>query len=334
MREHQTRLATLITLEQGKPVIESCAEIANAADFFEWFAEEGRRSYGRTIPARQPGHRMRVVHEPVGPVAAFAAWNVPAQTLARKVGASLAAGCSVIMKPSEETPATALALAALLAEAGLPGDVLSIVYGVPDEISEYLIKSDVIRKITFTGSTRIGRHLGERAAANMKLATMELGGHAPVVVFDDVDVEAVAKSAVGAKYRNAGQTCVSPTRFYVHERVYSRFVEVFARTAKDLAVGDGLDPRTQMGPCANTRRIEAMQQLVSDAVMRGGKLVVGGERIGNSGFFFQPTFIVDVVDDAAAMNVEPFGPLALARPFATQDEAFALANRLPFGLAA
>ena len=334
IRERTDRIATLMTLEEGKILAEAKAEILATADFFEWFAEEGRRSYGRLIPGRAEGSRQLVVKEPVGPVAAFSPWNFPAVTPARKVAAALAAGCSCIVKPAEETPATFLAIARALEEAGLPKGVLNVVYGVPSEVSSYIIASPVIRKISFTGSAVVGKQLAKLAAEGVKRATMELGGHAPVIVFDDVDPEAVAPLAVAAKFRNAGQVCTSPTRFYVHERVHDRFVERFTELAAALPVGDGLDPASKMGPLANLRRIDAMEDFIGDARRCGARVRTGGERIGNAGFFWQPTVLSDVPNDAKIMNVEPFGPVAAMLRFRDFDEVVEQANRLPYGLAA
>src|SRR5258707_1444458 len=271
--------------------------------------------------------------EPVGQVAAFSPWNFPAVTPARKIAASLAAGCSCIIKPAEETPATALAMAKALEDAGLPKGVLSVVFGVPSEVSTYLIASPVIRKISFTGSTVVGKHLAKLAADGVKRATLELGGHAPVVIFDDVDAESVAKMAVAAKYRNAGQVCISPTRFYVQENVHDRFVASFTELAKAMPVGDGLQPGNKMGPLAKARRIDAMEQMIGDARDHGAKVRTGGERIGNAGYFWQPTVLTDVQNDSKIMNVEPFGPVAAMVRFKKFDEVVEQANRLPYGLA-
>jgi succinate-semialdehyde dehydrogenase/glutarate-semialdehyde dehydrogenase len=334
IRQNADRIATYMTLEQGKTIKESRGEVGNAADMIEWFAEEGRRAYGRIIAPRDQGRRMMVLEEPVGPVAAFAAWNVPAQTMARKVGAALAAGCSVILKPAEETPATPLAIAELFEQAGLPPGVLNVVFGVPDKVSRHLLGSEIIKKVTFTGSIPVGKHLATLAAAGMKRITMELGGHAPAIIFNDVDVDQVASGAVGAKFRNAGQICVSPSRFLVHDQVYDKFVTAFAKRAAALKVGDGMDAANDMGPCANARRLSAMAEFVADAKQRGGTIAAGGKRIGNAGYFFEPTLITDVPDDSMAMTVEPFGPLAVARRFSTFEEAVGIANSLPYGLAA
>jgi len=323
-----------MTLEEGKTFGESKLEVLSSAEIFESMAEECRRSYGRLVPPRAAGHRQMVMREPVGPVAAFSPWYFPAVTPARKIAASLAAGCSCIIKPAEETPATALAMAKCLEDAGLPKGVLNVVFGVPSEVSTYLIASPVIRKISFTGSTVVGKQLAKLAADGVKRATLELGGHAPVVIFDDVDADTVAKMAVAAKYRNAGQVCISPTRFYVQENVHDRFVAKFAELAAAMPVGDGLDAKNKMGPLANARRIDAMEQMIGDARDHGAKVKTGGERIGNAGYFWQPTVLTDVQNDSRIMNVEPFGPVAAMVRFKKFDEVVAEANRLPYGLAA
>jgi succinate-semialdehyde dehydrogenase/glutarate-semialdehyde dehydrogenase len=332
-RERADHIATQMTLEEGKTFGESKLEVLGSAEIFEWMAEECRRSYGRLVPSRAAGHRQMVLREPVGPVAAFSPWNFPAVTPARKIAASLAAGCSCIIKPAEETPATALAMAKCLEDAGLPKGVLNVVFGVPSEVSTYLIASPVIRKISFTGSTVVGKQLAKLAADGVKRATLELGGHAPVVIFDDVDADTVAKMAVAAKYRNAGQVCISPTRFYVQETIHDRFVAKFAELAAALPVGDGLDAKNKMGPLANARRIDAMEQMIGDARDHGAKVKTGGERIGNAGYFWQPTVLTDVGNDSKIMNVEPFGPVAAMVRFKKFDEVVEQANRLPYGLA-
>jgi succinate-semialdehyde dehydrogenase/glutarate-semialdehyde dehydrogenase len=332
-RERADHIATQMTLEEGKTLGESKLEVLGSAEIFEWMAEECRRSYGRLVPSRAPGHRQMVLREPVGPVAAFSPWNFPAVTPARKIAASLAAGCSCIIKPAEETPATALAMAKCLEDAGLPKGVLNVVFGVPSEVSTYLIASPVIRKISFTGSTVVGKQLAKLAADGVKRATLELGGHAPVVIFDDVDADKVAGMAVAAKYRNAGQVCISPTRFYVQENVHDRFVAKFAELAAAMPVGDGLDAKSKMGPLANARRIDAMEQMIGDARDHGAKVRTGGERIGNAGYFWQPTVLSDVGNDSRIMNVEPFGPVAAMVRFKKFDEVVEQANRLPYGLA-
>lgn len=334
LRERTEHIARLATLEEGKILAETRWEVALSAEIFEWYAEEGRRAYGRVLPQRASGVRMTVLKEPVGPVAAFAPWNFPIGNPARKLGAALGAGCPCILKPAEETPATALEVARALIDAGLPEGVISIVFGVPAEVSGYLLASPIIRAISFTGSVAVGKQLMKLAADGMKRTTMELGGHAPVLVFDDVDVDQVLDLAVGAKYRNAGQVCVSPTRFYVQERVYERFVQGFTARAQALRVGDGLLEATQMGPLAHPRRLEAMQTLLGDARQRGAKFLAGGERIAGRGYFWRPTVLADIPDEARIMNEEPFGPVALINRFTNFDEAIERANRLPYGLAA
>jgi succinate-semialdehyde dehydrogenase/glutarate-semialdehyde dehydrogenase len=275
-----------------------------------------------------------VVKEPVGPVAAFAPWNFPLGNPARKIGAALGAGCSCILKPAEETPASGLAVARCLVDAGLPGNVLAIVYGVPNDISTYLLASPIIRKISFTGSIPVGKHLMKLAADGMKRTTMELGGHAPVLVFDDVNVDKVLDASVTAKYRNAGQVCVSPTRFYVHEKIYNWFVEGFASRAKAVTVGDGLDDKNRMGPLIHARRLAAVEAMVQDARDSGAKIQAGGSRLGSPGYFYSPTVISDVPNSARIMNEEPFGPIAVINPFSNFDSVIQQANRLPYGLAA
>ncbi|HEY8368136.1 MAG TPA: NAD-dependent succinate-semialdehyde dehydrogenase [Thermodesulfobacteriota bacterium] len=334
IRDRADAIARLLTLEEGKPLAEARGEVESAADVFEWFAEEGRRAYGRVLPARAPGARHLVLREPVGPVAAFTPWNFPALTPARKIAGALAAGCSCIIKPAEETPATCMALVDACVDAGLPAGVLNLVLGVPAEVSATLIASPVIRKVSFTGSTAVGTALLKLAADGVKRVTMELGGHAPVVVFEDAEVEAVADQAVAAKFRNAGQVCVSPTRFLVQRGVFARFVDRFVERARALRVGDGFETGVQMGPLANARRLGAVERTVADARSRGARVLTGGERLGDRGFFYAPTVLVDVPLDAKVMTEEPFGPVAPIVPFDTFDEAVRLANALPFGLAA
>jgi len=333
MLERREQLATLITLELGKPITEARAEVDQAAGIFAWNAEEGRRAYGRVIPARTPSILQYAVREPLGPIAAFASWNAPLITPARKISSALAAGCSVVLKASEETPATVLALARILQECGLPNDVLSVVFGNPARISERLIGSDHVRGITFTGSTAIGKQLAGLAVQGSKRLTLELGGHAPVVLFGDVDPEQVAQTAVAAKYRNAGQVCTSPTRFYVHRSVHDRFVARFAELAAAIKLGDGLDPATRMGPLANSRRLGAMDRFVDDARARHVDVRTGGVPVGGRGYFYRPTVLAGVDEDCLVSNVEPFGPIAATSPFDTIDDAIRLCNRLPFGLA-
>jgi succinate-semialdehyde dehydrogenase/glutarate-semialdehyde dehydrogenase len=334
LRERTETIARIATMEEGKVLSETRWEVALSAEIFEWYAEEGRRAYGRVLPQRASGVRMTVMKEPVGPVAAFAPWNFPIGNPARKIGAALGAGCPCILKPAEEAPGSALEVARALADAGLPAGVLSIVFGVPSEVSSYLLASPIIRAISFTGSITVGKQLMKLAAEGMKRTTMELGGHAPVLVFDDVDLEQVLDQSVFSKYRNAGQVCVSPTRFYVQEKIYDRFVEGFTSRARALKVGNGLADGTQMGPLAHPRRIESMERLLGDARKSGARFNTGGARISGSGYFWEPTVISAVSNDARIMNEEPFGPVAIINPFSDFDTAIREANRLPYGLAA
>lgn len=333
MRERADNIATLMTMEQGKVLVEARIETLASADVIDWFAEESRRTYGRVIPARGPGIYQITIKEPVGPVAAFTPWNFPINQVCRKLSGALAAGCSIIVKAPEETPASPAELVRAFVDAGVPDGVINLVFGVPAEISEYLIPHPVIRKMSFTGSTKVGKQLAALAGQHMKRATMELGGHAPAIVFDDADIASAVKIISGAKFRNAGQVCIAPTRLLVQDRVYKDFVGRFTDAAKAVKVGNGLDPDSKMGPLANPRRVTAVEGFVQDAVGKGGKLAAGGHRIGNKGYFFEPTVVTDVPNDARAMNEEPFGPLALISPFSTFDEAAEEANRLPYGLA-
>jgi len=333
MRERHEAIAKVLVREQGKAYPEARAEVRTSADIIEWYAEEGRRAYGRIVPGAFKGIRQIVVQEPVGIVAAFTPWNFPTLTPARKIGGALAAGCSLILKASEETPGACVEIVRCFADAGLPAGVLNLVFGVPATISEHLIAKDDVRKISFTGSIPVGKHLATLAAKGMKRATMELGGHSPVVVFADADPEKSAETIAAFKYRNAGQVCISPTRFYVQEPVYDRFLTRFTEYAKSLKLGDGLEKGISMGPLANARRIDAMDSFVADAKNRGGKIVTGGQRRGNQGYFYEPTVITDVPDDSKIMTEEPFGPLAPVVTFKTFDEVVARANSLPYGLA-
>jgi succinate-semialdehyde dehydrogenase/glutarate-semialdehyde dehydrogenase len=334
LRSRAEEVARLMTLEQGKPLPEAKIEVMAAADIIDWFAEEARRAYGRVVPARAEGVYQLVVKEPVGPVAAFTPWNFPINQVVRKLSAAVATGCSIIVKAPEETPASPAMLVKAFVDAGLPAGVVNLVYGVPAEISEYLIPHPVIRKVTFTGSTPVGKHLAALAGQHMKRVTMELGGHAPAIVFDDADLDLAVKTLAGAKFRNAGQVCVSPTRFLVQEKLYAPFVEKFVAVAKGLKVGDGMADGTQMGPLAHDRRVPWVEGLVADARQRGAEVHAGGERIGNKGYFYQPTVLTGVGKDARMMNEEPFGPLAMIAPFKEFDEVVEEANRLPYGLAA
>lgn len=334
MRERAAEIGPLLTQEQGKPLVEAKGEALAAADIIEWFAEEGFRVYGRIVPSRgNLALRQMVLKDPVGPVAAFTPWNFPINQVVRKVGAALAAGCSMLVKAPEETPASAAALIKAFADAGIPPGVLGVVYGNPAEISSYLIPHPVIRKITFTGSTPVGKQLAALAGQHMKRVTMELGGHAPVIVCEDADIALAVKSAGAAKFRNAGQVCISPTRFLVHESVKDEFAQALAKYAQGLKVGDGLAEGTQMGPLANPRRVTAMAEFHEDAVQKGAQVLAGGKRIGDAGNFWEPTVLVDVPLEAKVFNDEPFGPMAGIRGFTQLEEAIAEANRLSFGLA-
>ena len=334
LRERYDHVSKVQTQEQGKVYVESRAEVLTSAEIIEWYAEEGRRTYGRVVPGRQKGVRQIVLQEPVGVVAAFTPWNFPTLTPVRKIGGALAAGCSIIIKASEETPGACIELAKCFADAGLPAGVLNLVFGVPANVSEHLIPAKAVKKISFTGSIPVGKHLAGLAARGMKRATMELGGHSPVVVFEDADPEKAADTIAAFKYRNAGQVCISPTRFYVQEKSYNKFLARFTEYAKGLKMGDGLEKGITLGPLANPRRLDAMETFVNDAKARGGKVVSGGSRQGNQGFFFQPTVITDVPDDSKIMTEEPFGPVAPIVAFKTFDEVVERANSLPYGLAA
>jgi len=333
LRERAEDIARLMTQEQGKPLAEAKGETLAGADVIDWFAEEARRAYGRVVPARAEGVYQLVIKEPVGPVAAFTPWNFPINQVVRKLSAALAAGCSIIVKAPEETPASPAALIRCFADAGVPAGTVNLVYGVPSEISEYLIPHPVIRKISFTGSTAVGKQLAALAGQHMKRATMELGGHAPAIVFDDADVDAASRLLAASKLRNAGQVCISPTRFLVQEPVFDRFVDTFVANVKKAKVGDGLESGTTMGPLANPRRITAMETLIGDAVRHGAEVRTGGNRIGNKGNFFEPTVLTNVPRDARIMNEEPFGPVAVISPFRGCDDVVQEANRLPYGLA-
>lgn len=333
MRERVEEIAYAITLEHGKPIAQARLEVVRGCEFFEWDAAEGQRTYGRVIPS-EPGIRYLVLHQPIGTVAAFSPWNFPMSQPARKIAGALAAGCSIILKAAEETPAGALHIVRAFHDAGLPPGVLNLVFGIPSEISEYLVPQRQIRLIAFTGSTVVGKHLTEMAARHMKPVLMELGGHAPVIVCDDVDPVATAITCAIRKARNAGQVCTSPTRFYVQNELYNAFTQAFVEKALTVTVGNGFDPSTQMGPLANHRRIEAMEMFVADAKAKGARVLAGGERLGNRGYFFPLTVLADLPDDARAMHEEPFGPLALINPVSSLDDAIEKANALPFGLAA
>ena len=323
-----------LTREMGKPIGESRIELRVAIDLLRWYAEEGKRVYGRIIPSRFPNMQHEARKEPVGPVVAFVAWNFPATNTMRKVAGALAAGCSITIKPSEETPATAIAIGRALTDAGLPDGVLNIVFGIPPEVSEHLLASPIPRKLSFTGSVPVGIHLQQLAARNMIRCTMELGGHSPVMVFEDCDIEAAAKLCAAGKFRNAGQVCISPTRFFVQDSIHDRFLALFKKQVEAVKVGDGLDENMNMGPLVAERRVDIMDGFVSDAVSKGAELLVGGSRIQSEGSFFAPTLLQEVPDTARIMTEEPFGPIAPTARFSSLEEVINRANSLPFGLAA
>jgi succinate-semialdehyde dehydrogenase/glutarate-semialdehyde dehydrogenase len=334
IRERGEKLARIATLEQGKIAAEAKTEPGYAATLLEWHAGETLRIYGRVLE-RPTGTRSLVLQQPIGPVAAFCAWNFPIVNVVRKIAPALAAGCTVILKPSEETPGSAVEIFRILEEAGLPGDVAQCVFGVPDMVSRHLLASPVTRKLSFTGSVPVGKHLARLAADTMMKTTMELGGHGPVIVFDDCDLDRTVEMLVGTKFRNAGQVCVSPTRFHVQAGIYERFAAAFAERTKALRVGSGLASDSQMGPLANPRRVTAMEQMIADAEAQGARLLAGGVRDGDpAANFFQPTVVADVPMSAKLMSEEPFGPIALLHAFDTEEEAIAEANRLPYGLGA
>jgi len=334
VRSRVDKIATLMTLEQGKPLAEAKGETLGAADSIDWYAEEGRRAYGRIIPSRATGVFQYVFKEPVGVVAAFTPWNFPLNQVVKKIAAAFAAGCTAIVKGPEETPASVAELIKAFDEAGMPKGSINLVYGIPAEISEYLIAHPIVRKVTFTGSTAVGKQLASLAGSHMKRATMELGGHSPAIVCEDADVNAAVKILSANKFRNAGQVCISPTRFLVHDSVYDQFVDGFVKQAEKLNVGNGLDEGIKMGPLAHDRRLTAIEGFVADAVEKGAKILTGGKRKGNKGYFFEPTVMTGVSNDARIMNEEPFGPLAPINSFSSIDEVIEEANRLNYGLAA
>ncbi|MEQ1539365.1 MAG: NAD-dependent succinate-semialdehyde dehydrogenase [Sphingorhabdus sp.] len=333
IRERAEQIAVLLTLEQGKPLAEARTETLSCAGVFEYCAEEAKRAYGR-VAIRPAGQRALVLKQPIGPVASLTPWNFPVSLMSKKVAAALATGCSVIAKPAEETPGSTSAIMRCLADAGIPAGVAQLVFGVPDMVSRQLLGSPIIRKLSFTGSIPVGRHLMKLAADGLKRATMELGGHAPVLVFDDCNLEKTLDIVAAQKFRNAGQVCISPTRFYVQDAIYDRFVTGFNERTAKITVGNGMDAATVMGPLANPRRPAAVGALVEDAIAKGARVGSGGGTGNGDGFFYRPTVLSDVPLEADIMSQEPFGPVALIRPFATFEDAIEQANRLPFGLAA
>lgn len=334
VRERASAIARLLTLEQGKPLAEARGEVLAAATIIEWFADEGLRVYGRIVPARNPQAQQLVLKEPIGPVAAFTPWNFPINQVVRKLGAALATGCSFLVKAPEETPASPAALLQAFVDAGVPPGTVGLVFGDPAQISNYLIPHPVIRKVTFTGSTAVGKQLAALAGAHMKRVTMELGGHAPVIVAEDADLDLAVKTACGAKFRNAGQVCISPTRFLIHSSLVTEFSRAFTAQAEALTLGDGLQEGTTLGPLANPRRVAAMEKVVEDARQHGAEILTGGQRVGEAGNFFAPTVIGNLTTEADLFNTEPFGPIAGIRAFDRLEQAIEEANRLSYGLAA
>lgn len=333
IRERQDEIARILTAENGKSLAEASGEVGFCADAVLWYAEEAKRAYGRVIPARATDVRQLVLREPVGVALGFAAWNFPGGNVALKMAAALAAGCSIIVKPSDETPATAIAIGRCFVDAGVPPGALNIVHGVPSEVSEHLIASPIPRKVSLTGSTPVGKLLQRMAADTMKRCTMELGGHAPVLVFADADLDNAVERLVAAKFRNAGQVCTSPTRFFVHRDIFDRFVDAFVERSRQVVVGNGAEG-AQMGPMITEKRREAIASLVADAVERGAELRLGGEAVEGPGYFYAPTVLANVPDDARLMHEEPFGPVAAFVPFDDFDAVIERANALPYGLAA
>ena len=332
IRERAPAIGRNITLDQGKPLQEAIGEVYGSAEHAEWHAEEGRRIYGRVIPPRQPGARQLVLREPIGVCTAFTPWNFPFSQAIRKIAAALGAGCTLILKGPEESPSAIVALARIFHDAGLPPGALNIVWGVPGDVASYLIPSPIVRKVAFTGSVPVGRLLASQASAHLKRVSLELGGHSPAIVFPDADVEKAAEFLAYFKIRNAGQVCISPSRFYVHEAVYERFVERFVQVFRSIKIGNGLEDGVQMGPLANQRRIKATEDFVRDAVGQGARVLVGGARLPGPGYFFAPTVLTDVPESARILNEEPFGPVAPIVPFTNTTEVIASANRLAYGL--
>lgn len=335
MRERAPQIARILTQEQGKPLAEALREVTLSADIIDFQAEEAKRLYGRTVPPRVAGILTQTVtRQPVGPVAAFTAWNFPFNLPARKIGSALAAGCSVVVKPAEETPGSCIAMVRCFLDAGLPPDALNLVCGDPAQVSSLLIAHEAIAKVSFTGSVAVGKLLGEQCARRVKRYTPELGGHAPVIVCEDADFDFSLKSSVGAKFRNAGQVCASPIRFYVHRRHHAEWSQGFVAAAAGLRLGPGLEEQTQMGPLAHVRRVEEMQSQVADALDQGARLLCGGKRLARRGYFFEPTVFADVAPASRLARSEPFGPIATIEPFDTLDEAIARANASAYGLGA
>lgn len=333
IRGRSSELAELVVLELGKPWKDAIAEVEQAAGMWQWAAEEGSRAYGRIIPSRERNAIQCTLLEPLGPIASFSSWNAPLITPSRKISSALGAGCSIVAKAAEDVPACSLELGKIAYSCGLPEGVLSILVGDPVTISERLIDSPIIKGVTFTGSTHVGKLLARRAVSHMKRPIMELGGHAPVLVFDDVDVEKVAREGARAKFRNAGQVCTSPTRFFVQSKIFEQFNEFFVDEAKKLNLGCGFESSITMGPLVASRRLAAMDEFVTNARSLGIAIPTGGRARDREGFFYEPTVIKGATTDALISNVEPFGPIAMTAQFNTYEEGIELANRLPFALA-
>ncbi|WP_162246699.1 NAD-dependent succinate-semialdehyde dehydrogenase [Rhizobium sp. Root1203] len=332
-RSHADEIGRSMTRDQGKPLAEAIGEIRFAADHADWHAEEARRIYGRIIPSRDPRVQQLVTREPVGVCIAFTPWNFPFSQALRKVVAALASGCTIILKGPAESPSSTVAIGRLMQEAGLPDGCLNIVWGASAHISETLLAAPEVKKISFTGSVEVGKLLASLAGHHMKRSTMELGGHAPVIVFDDADIDASADALAAQKVRNAGQVCVSPTRFYVQAKAHDRFLARFTDKIAATKVGNGFDEGVQMGPLCHARRVTSMEGFVRDARAQGAEIVTGGERMGNAGFFYAPTVVAGGTDTLELMNDEPFGPIAVVTPFSEFEEVIRRANSLPFGLA-
>ncbi|MGX9935096.1 NAD-dependent succinate-semialdehyde dehydrogenase [Advenella kashmirensis] len=331
-RERAQDIGLNLTRDQGKPLAEAVGEIVSCADHCDWHAEECRRIYGRIVPPRNPAVRQLVVREPIGVCAAFTPWNFPFNQAIRKISAAIGAGCTIILKGPEDAPSAVMAIARIFHDAGLPKGILNIVWGDPPKVSDYLIRSPIVRKVSFTGSVPVGKQLAALAGAHMKRITMELGGHSPVLVFDDADIPKAAKMLAKFKIRNAGQVCISPTRFYVQEKAYDQFLSVFVETLKGVKVGDGTAKDTEMGPLAHERRVGAISSFVDDARKGGATIELGGDPLGGQGYFFPPTVVTNISDESRLMTEEPFGPIAPVVRFSDTDEVIKRANSLPFGL--
>ncbi len=332
LRERSHEIGRQITLDQGKPIADAAGEVNAAADSLDWHAEEGRRVYGRIVPARNPYVRQTILRQPVGVCAAFTPWNFPIMQAVQKVAAALTTGCTVVLKGPEDAPSGVAALARALHDAGLPQGCLNLVWGVPAEVSQYLVPHPLVRKISFTGSVAVGKQLASLAGLHMKRSTMELGGHAPVLIFEDSDLEHAVALLADRKIRNAGQACGAPTRFYVQSKVFEQFSALFTSHLKTIRIGAGISPDTEMGPLCHGRRLDAMNAFVADARSSGADILLGGEQEGKEGNFFKPTVIANPSASSRIMTEEPFGPVAALLPFDTFEAAIERANSLPYGL--